>query len=56
MGGKKRRFFCYTGSLIKPLWRYAIEANFNLSGKDMRGMGIGRFLYQQTLTMPKFHF
>jgi len=52
MGGKKKRLIVYTGSLIKPVFRYLVKMQFTM-GTQRRGGAIADEMYKQLLCTPK---
>jgi len=53
MGGKKRRIIAYTGSLISPVFRYLLKAEFNVVRYDIRGRAICDELAKEAYSLPK---
>jgi len=52
MGGKKKRLIVYTGSLLKPVFRYMVKMQFNM-GAERRGGAIADEMFKQLQTTPK---
>jgi hypothetical protein len=52
MGGKKKRLIVYTGSLLKPVFRYMVKMQFNM-GVERRGGAIADEMFKQLQCTPK---